>query len=162
VAVGFTLTQEKEGNFCPILYGGRSLTTCETNYCTTDKELLGLFYAVKKSEFYITDQIVIVYTDHKPLIYLLSFRDIVNKRYRWIEYIENIGVIIRYIEGKENVTSGYISKNLKCDTENEKLWKPSVNTVNISDFEKDSFIAQQRNDAEIRAVLDHVEGNESC
>ena len=45
---------------------------------------------------------------------------------------------------------------MKTDT--EKRWKPSVNTVNITDFERDSFIAQQRNDAEIRAVFDHLEG----
>ena len=47
-ALGFTLTQHDQTGLKPIIFGGRSLSSCERNYCVTDKELLGIFYAVKK------------------------------------------------------------------------------------------------------------------
>ena len=74
-ALGFALTQESDAGLQPVLYGGRSLNDSETRYATTDKELLGIFYAVKKCEFYLADNTIIVYTDHKPLIYLSTFKD---------------------------------------------------------------------------------------
>ena len=52
-AEGFTLCQEVEGELLPVLYGGRPLTQAEKNYCTTDKELLGCYFAVKKCDFYL-------------------------------------------------------------------------------------------------------------
>ena len=66
-AIGFTLFQEVEGDLLPILYGGRALTKAEKNYCTTDKELLGCYFAVQKCEFYLLGNEYAVYTDHEPL-----------------------------------------------------------------------------------------------
>ena len=58
-AIGFTLTQQGETGLETILYGGRTLNDSERRYCVTDKELLGIFYAVKKCEFYLTDNDVL-------------------------------------------------------------------------------------------------------
>ena len=83
-AIGFTLFQEVEGILLPILYGGRTLMKAEKNYCTTDKELLGCYFAVKKCEFYLLGNEYALYTDHEPLIHLRTFHNIVKKRFRWI------------------------------------------------------------------------------
>ena len=62
---------------------------------------------------YILGQEITVYTDHKPLLSSKNFRDIINKRFRWISYLEDVGIVIRYIEGGKNVIADYISRHPK-------------------------------------------------
>ena len=63
-----------------------------------DNELLPISRVLREAEtrysYYLVGHQFIVYTDHKPLTYLKAFKDIINKRFRWIEYLENILVII--------------------------------------------------------------------
>lgn len=45
---------------------------------------------------------VIAYTDHKPVLHLLTFKDIMTKMFRWIQYIEEIAVTLVYAQRREN------------------------------------------------------------
>ena len=85
-----------------------SYQTPEQRYSSTDKELLSIYFAFKKCEFYF-----VVYTDHKPLILLKTFKALVDKRIRSINYQENINTVIRYIIGTEKVVSDFISRTIK-------------------------------------------------
>ena len=98
--MGFALMQEFGNELVPITFGGRVLTEAETRYSTTDKELLAVYFAVKKCSFYLVGHQFIVYTDHKPLTYLKAFKDIINKRSRWIEYLESFNTVDIF-QGKE-------------------------------------------------------------
>ena len=80
-AVGFTLCQEVEGELLPVLYGVRTLTKAEKNYCTTDKKLNG-YFTVKKCEFYLLGNEYALYTDHEPLIHLRTFRNLAKNHLR--------------------------------------------------------------------------------
>ena len=64
-AIGYTLAQKVDTYIAPIIYGGRALSKAEMNYCTTDKELLGCYYSVKKCEFYLLGNEYVVYV-HGP------------------------------------------------------------------------------------------------
>ena len=67
-AIGFTLSQEQDGEMRPNLYGGRVLSRAEKNYCTTDRELLGCYYAVKRCEYFVSEMTLwyIQTTNHSP------------------------------------------------------------------------------------------------
>ena len=108
-------------------YGGRTLTKTEINYCTTNKELLAVLYSVKNCEVYVLVHAFLVYMDHKPLLYLQTFRDIINKRFRWIQYLEEMNTKIRYICGKENIIADFISRNRDLKQE-ETVWKTRRST----------------------------------
>ena len=112
-ALGFTLLQEFDGELLPIIFGGRILSEAEKKYCANDKELLAVYFAVKRCEYYLIGHPFIMYTDHKPLIHLKAFKDIVNKRFRWIQYLESINTIVKYIPGDQNILSDYIHVILK-------------------------------------------------
>ena len=95
----------------------------------------------------------IVYTDHKPLVHLKAFKDVLHRRYRWIQYLESV---IRYIEGKNNISSDYISRNIK---NREELWSVSAHGMDIgrlSSFENEHLEVKQRNDLEIQEVRDSI------
>ena len=95
----------------PIHFGGRVLNQAERNYDPTNRELLGCYYAVMKCQIYVLGYEFYVYTDHKPLIYLRTFKDIIRKRYRWILLLEDIGTKILYLPGSENMVADFISRN---------------------------------------------------
>ena len=44
----------------------------------------------------------VVYTDHKPLIFWKTFKALVDKKIRWINYLENIKTDICGIPENEN------------------------------------------------------------
>ena len=69
--LGFVMGHEVEGILRPIMFGGRVLTKSEARYAPTDRELLGIYYTVRKCMIYLLGQQYVVYTDHKPLTNLL-------------------------------------------------------------------------------------------
>ena len=76
---GFVLSQDRDGKLLPV-------------------RLIFVFYSVKQNEVYLFRSRYVVCTDHKPLVYWKAFKDIVKKRFRWIEYLEETNVNIVYIK----------------------------------------------------------------
>ena len=70
-AIGAVLTQEEEdGKHHPINYKSRALRKHEKNYPITEKELLAVYWGVKKNKQYLDIQKFTVATDYSPLKYL--------------------------------------------------------------------------------------------
>nr|GEW08811.1 reverse transcriptase domain-containing protein [Tanacetum cinerariifolium] len=74
-AVGAVLGQRVEKHFRPIHYASKTMTQAETNYTTTEKEMLAVVYAFEKFRSYLIMNKNIVYTDHSALKYLFSKKD---------------------------------------------------------------------------------------
>nr|GFA83084.1 retrovirus-related Pol polyprotein [Tanacetum cinerariifolium] len=66
-AVGDVLGQRVEKHFWPIHYTNKTMTQAETNYTTTEKEMLAVVYAFEKFRSYLMMNKSIVYTDHSAL-----------------------------------------------------------------------------------------------
>nr|GEY04539.1 reverse transcriptase domain-containing protein [Tanacetum cinerariifolium] len=66
-AVGVVLGQRVEKHFWPIHYVNKTMTQAETNYTTTEKEMLAVVYAFEKFHSYLIMNKSIVYTDHSAL-----------------------------------------------------------------------------------------------
>ena len=56
----------------PIAYGSRALSDTEKNYAKIQKEMLAVVYRLKKYLHYVYGREVIVFTDHKPLVFSRS------------------------------------------------------------------------------------------
>nr|GFC72821.1 reverse transcriptase domain-containing protein [Tanacetum cinerariifolium]GFC75791.1 reverse transcriptase domain-containing protein [Tanacetum cinerariifolium] len=74
-AVGAALGQRIEKHFRPIHYASKTMNQAETNYTTTEKEMLAVVYAFKKFHSYLIMNKSIVYTDHSALKYLFAKKD---------------------------------------------------------------------------------------
>nr|GEX89647.1 DNA-directed DNA polymerase [Tanacetum cinerariifolium] len=83
-AVGAVIGQRIEKHFRPIHYASKTMTEAESNYTTTEKEILAVVYAFEKFRSYLIMNKTIVYTDHSALKYLFAKKDAKARLLRWI------------------------------------------------------------------------------
>nr|GEV55763.1 reverse transcriptase domain-containing protein [Tanacetum cinerariifolium] len=74
-AIGAVLGQRQDKHFRPIHYTSKTMTEAESNYTTTEKEMLAVVYAFEKFRSYLIMNKSIVYTDHSVLKYLFAKKD---------------------------------------------------------------------------------------
>ena len=74
--LGFVICQEVDNELRTIKSDGRVLSKSELNYDTTTKELL--YFCVKENEVYSMNSNFIVYYNHKPLVNLKAFKNILS------------------------------------------------------------------------------------
>ena len=73
IAIGAILTQPgDDGMDYPIVYSNRKLNKAERNYSTTEREALGMVFALQKYRHYLLANPFIFYTDHQALKYLVN------------------------------------------------------------------------------------------
>ena len=71
--VGAVLSQtDEQGHERPVYFASRTLSSAERNYSQIDREGLAIVFAVTKFHNFIYGRPVVIKTDHKPLLGLLS------------------------------------------------------------------------------------------
>nr|GEX11118.1 reverse transcriptase domain-containing protein [Tanacetum cinerariifolium] len=74
-AIGAVLRQRQDKCFRPIHYDSKTMTEAESNYTTTEKEMLAVVYSFEKFRSYLIMNKSIMYTDHSALKYLFAKKD---------------------------------------------------------------------------------------
>ncbi|KAL0418886.1 UNVERIFIED_CONTAM: Retrovirus-related Pol polyprotein from transposon.6 [Sesamum radiatum] len=82
-AIGAVLGQQVRRDPHVIYYVSRMLDSTQSNYTTTEKELLAIVFALEKFRSYLLGTKVIVYSDHATLKYLLSKKDAKPRLTKW-------------------------------------------------------------------------------
>nr|GEW98824.1 reverse transcriptase domain-containing protein [Tanacetum cinerariifolium] len=72
---GAVLGQRHKKHFKPIHYASKTMNDAESNYTTTEKEMLVVVYAFEKFRSYLIMNKSIVHTDHSALKYLFAKKD---------------------------------------------------------------------------------------
>nr|GEW82775.1 hypothetical protein [Tanacetum cinerariifolium] len=83
-AIGAVLGQRQEKHFRPIHYASNTMPEVESNYTTTEKEMLAVVYAFEKFRSYLIMNKSIMYTDHSALKYLFAKKDFKVRLLRWV------------------------------------------------------------------------------
>nr|GEV59431.1 reverse transcriptase domain-containing protein [Tanacetum cinerariifolium] len=83
-AIGVVLGQHQDKHFRPIHYASKTTTEAESNYTTTEKEMLAAVYAFEKFRSYLIINKSIVYTDHSVLKYLFAKKDSKARLLCWV------------------------------------------------------------------------------
>ena len=109
-ALGATLSQEKDGVLRPVAFAGRALHDHERNYGATQRELLGVVFAIEYFRHYLEGRPFELYTDHQALIHMLTKSDNKNMWARWALKIQQFQFNIRHIKGKLNIPSDVMSR----------------------------------------------------
>nr|GFC00357.1 reverse transcriptase domain-containing protein [Tanacetum cinerariifolium] len=109
-AVGAVLGQRIEKHFRPIHYASKTMNQAETNYTTTEKEMLALVYAFGKFRSYLIMNKSIVYTDHSALKYLFAKKDAKARLLRWILLLQEFDFKVIDTRGAENYAADHLSR----------------------------------------------------
>ncbi|GKB30877.1 reverse transcriptase domain-containing protein, partial [Tanacetum coccineum] len=116
-AIGAVLGQRIEKHFRPIHYASKTMTEAESNYTTTEKEMLAVVYAFKKFRSYLIMNKSIVYTDHSALKYLFAKKDAKARLLCWVLLLQEFDFKVIDTKGAENYAAGHLSR-LKNPYEN--------------------------------------------
>lgn len=83
-AVEAVLAQRKGKVLYPIYYASMTLIEAQINNTTTEKKLLVVMFTFEKFIAYFVGTKVVVYTDHAPLKYLFTKKDVKPQFLCWI------------------------------------------------------------------------------
>ncbi|CAN6685907.1 unnamed protein product [Malus baccata var. baccata] len=109
-ALGAVLGQRKNKQPHVIYYASRTLNDAQLNYCTTEKELLAVVFALDKFRSYLIGTKVIVFTDHAALKYLFTKKEAKPRLIRWMLLLQEFDIEIRDKKGCENVVADHLSR----------------------------------------------------
>ena len=76
--VGAVLLQLVNKQWCPIVYASRVMTNSEARYAQIEKEALAITWACEKFSQYILGKRILLETDHKPLVPLMTYKHLDN------------------------------------------------------------------------------------
>nr|GEW96272.1 reverse transcriptase domain-containing protein [Tanacetum cinerariifolium] len=109
-AIGAVLGQRQEKHFRPIHYASKTMTEAESNYTTTEKEMLAVVYAFEESWSYLIMNKIIVYTDHSSLKYLFAKKDSKARLLYWILLLQEFTFKVIDTKGAENLVADHLSR----------------------------------------------------
>ncbi len=93
----------------PLAFFRRKLSDTKKQYSVTKIELLAIVETLKEFKGMLRGQQIIVYTDHKNLIYD-ALGSTFNRVFQWRLLIEEFDPNIIYIKGEENTIADAISR----------------------------------------------------
>ncbi|MEW8548463.1 MAG: reverse transcriptase domain-containing protein, partial [Candidatus Thiodiazotropha sp.] len=153
--IGSVLTQECEVNGekvdKPIYFLSHKLSPTQCRYSTVERECYAIYYALQKLHTYLHNANFEIYTDHKPLKYLLE-SPMQNKRIQmWALSIQGYNAVIRYLPGRLNTVADLLSRTpgskTKASTDepledvvpdvSDKSYQ--INTINSNEFNPKNF-----------------------
>nr|GEY92504.1 reverse transcriptase domain-containing protein [Tanacetum cinerariifolium] len=120
-AVGAVLGQRVEKHFWPIHYASKTMNQAETNYTTTEKEMLAVVYAFEKFRSYLIMNKSIVYIDHSALKYLFFKKDAKARLLRWILLLQEFDFKVIDKKGAENYAADHL---LRLENPYENVFDP--------------------------------------
>ncbi|GJZ18537.1 reverse transcriptase domain-containing protein [Tanacetum coccineum] len=109
-AIGAVLGQRIEKHFRPIHYASKTMTEAESNYTTTEKEMLAVVYAFEKFRSYLIMNKSIVYTDHSALKYLFAKKDAKARLLRWVLLLQEFDFKVIDTKGAKNYAADHLSR----------------------------------------------------
>nr|GEW37705.1 DNA-directed DNA polymerase [Tanacetum cinerariifolium] len=147
---GAVLGQRQDKHFRPIHYASKTMTEAESNYTTTEKEMLAVVYAFEKFRSYLNLNKSIVYTNHSALKYLFAKKDSKARFLRWVLLLQEFTFKVVDTKGAENLAADHLSQ----------LENPHQNVLDPKEI-NESFPLEQLNLVSTRVIRRCVSGQEA-
>lgn len=141
--VGAVLQQKVKNIWKPIAFFSKTLSDAQIKYSTYDRELLGIYMAVKHFRRLIEGRVFTIFTDHKPLIHAFDKKPSVDdspRRIRYLDYISQFSTDVQHISGIDNIVADALSRVV------ETISCPSV--IDFAELRK-----YQDGDVELRQLM---------
>ncbi len=160
--VGAVLLQkQKEGDFKPVAYISRSMTTTEQRYAQIEKEALAFTWACERLHDYLTGLKFHIQTDHKPLVPLFSTKNLEQLPLRVQRFrlrMMRFYFTISHVPGKDLSTADMLSRAPTGDsTQDEHLRQQEVEAYVNAIMESLPATGKQ-----LRRIAQHQQNDEAC
>ena len=112
--LGAVLRQYDKGFLKPVAYASRSMSETEQRYAQIEKEALAITWACEKFSNYLIGSKFKIQTDHKPLVPLLSTKDLAELPIRVQRFklrLMRYNFTISHIPGKDLITADALSRS---------------------------------------------------
>ncbi|RYE25800.1 MAG: hypothetical protein EOP45_04435 [Sphingobacteriaceae bacterium] len=155
-ACGAVLSQRHGDSDRPVSFISRTFKKGELNKHITEKELLAIHFAIKTFKPYLWGRYFVVFSDHKPLIYLYALKEPTSRLTRIRLDLEEYNFMIEHIKGKDNIVADALSRvnisNFKDLDEQGNAWLKSK--VQESESEaKDCMKIKRKSNRKVNQIL---------
>ena len=110
VGAGGCLQQRQNGEYKTIAYASVTFSKAHTRYSTIERELCAIRWGLKIFRPFLFGIKFVLFTDHKPLLYLQNMSHENSRLMRTIEELAEYDFQIRYKPGQDNVVADVMSR----------------------------------------------------
>jgi hypothetical protein len=100
---GGCLMQKQNGIYKPIGFSSMTFSDAQRRYSTTERELVAIRWGVKTFRSFLFGVPFILFTDHKPLLYLHNMSKENSRMMRTLSELAEYDFLIRYRPGSDNL-----------------------------------------------------------
>ncbi|KAL7844548.1 hypothetical protein SRHO_G00230870 [Serrasalmus rhombeus] len=145
-AVGAVYEQWVGNAWQPLVFFSRQLRPSERKYSTFDRELLGVYLAIRHFRFLLEGRQFTVFVDHKPLTFAMSkvTQPWASRQQRQLTYISEFTTDIAHLSGKHNYVADCLSRAV-------------VGAVHLG-LDYGSMAAEQATDPDVQACRSSTSG----
>ena len=111
---GFGCVLEADGQ--PVEFSSKAFNKSQRNYSVIEKEACAIVHALKRWRHILIGRPVLLFTDHKPLQWLRSKKDLTGRLGRWALLLEEFDVQIQHVSGAEHVVPDTLSRSLPAES----------------------------------------------
>jgi len=119
-AIGAVLSQGTMGSDRPIAFASRTLNEAEVNYSTVEREMLAIVWGIQHFRPYLFGHKFTIVTDHRPLTWLMGFKEPNFKLVRWKLQLLEYDYEVTYKKGSQNVVADALSR-IELQVHNSEL-----------------------------------------
>ena len=152
---GACLSQLQDGHVRVIGYASTTFNKAEIQYSTIDRELAAIRWALGVFRGFIYGIPFILYTDHRPLVYMCNMSKFNHRIMRTMNDLAQYQFEIRYRAGKDNTIADILSR-LDCYLpEDDIVYNPNDLPKGISLLEKSEGGGNSMIESLMKVLLHH-------
>ena len=114
------LSQTHNGMEFPVAFLSHMFTDTQRRWSTPEQEAYGIYFAVKKWNYYLQGADIIVRNNHKPLAWFLNGKNENTKINRWGLELTSYNITFEWISGARNKAADYLSRLMELPEKHQK------------------------------------------
>ena len=119
-ACGAQLSQIHDRTEFPVAFLSHTFTDTQRRWSTPGQEAYGIYFAIKKWNYYLQGADIIVINDHKPLAWFLNGKNENTKINRWGLELASYNIMFKWISGARNKAADCLSRLVELLDKHQK------------------------------------------
>ena len=114
------LSQIHDGTEFPVAFLSHTFTDTQRRWSTPEQEAYGIYFAIKKWNYYLQGVDIIVRNDRKPLARFLNGKNKNTKINRWGLELTSYNITFEWISGARNKAADCLSRLVELPEKHQK------------------------------------------